>query len=59
VTYNATLNQGISNAGGGRVPEVNLVQMDWFSALNVIIANPAAYGFTDVLHQCFGTQNAT
>jgi hypothetical protein len=27
--------------------------MDWYSALNVILANPAAFGFTNVLNQCY------
>lgn len=56
VTYNSTLNAGVQQLAALN-PNVNLIQMDWFSALNVILANPAAYGFTDVTHQCLGNPN--
>ena len=50
-TYNAALNQGVQQLAALN-PRVNLVQMDWFSALNVILANPAAFGFTNVKDAC-------
>lgn len=51
VTYNSTLN-GDTQALAAAHPTVNLVQMDWFSALNVILANPAAFGFNNTTQGC-------
>ncbi len=51
-TYNATLDQATEQLAALN-PGVNYVQMDWFSALNVVIANPAAFGFTNVTAPCF------
>ncbi len=51
VTYNATLNAATQNLAALN-PKVNLIQMDWYSALNVILANPAAFGFTNVTAGC-------
>ena len=65
-TYNAALNQATQQLATDN-PGVNFVQMDWFSALNVVIANPAAFGFTNVTAACilgvrfaetFNVQNA-
>ncbi len=50
-TYNAALNQATQQLATDN-PGVNFVQMDWFSALNVVIANPAAFGFTNVTAAC-------
>lgn len=52
VTYNATLDQRTEQLAAAN-PGVNLVQMDWFSAFNVVVANPAAFGFTNVTSSCF------
>ena len=50
VTYNRTLDAGVRSlplpAG------TNIIQMDVFSAFNVILANPAAFGFTNVTQAC-------
>ena len=51
VVYNQTLNlatQQLAALNSG----VNLVQMDWYSAFNVIRANPGAFGFTNVTQGC-------
>ena len=52
--YNTTLDQATQQLAALH-PNVNLVQMDWFSALNVVIANPAAFGFTNVTDACILT----
>ncbi len=36
-------------------PNTNIVQMDLAAALNVIRANPAAYGFSNVTNSCLAT----
>ena len=51
-TYNAALDHATEQLAALN-PGVNLVQMDWFSALNVVVANPAAFGFTNVTTPCF------
>ncbi len=51
VTYNATLNTATQQLAAAN-PSVNLVQMDWYGALNVILANPAAFGFTNTTQGC-------
>jgi outer membrane lipase/esterase len=52
VTYNATLNAATQQLAALN-PKVNLVQMDWFAVSNVISANPAAFGFTNITQPCF------
>ena len=56
IVYNQTLNQATQQLAALN-PNVNLVQMDWYSAFNVIRANPGAFGFTDVTHACFENPN--
>ncbi len=56
VIYNTELNQKTEELAAAH-PDVNLVQMDWFAALNVVIANPAAFGFTNVTDACILTQS--
>ena len=51
-SYNTTLNQDVQALASSKYPGVNFVQMDWYSALNVIIANPAAFGFTNLHTAC-------
>jgi outer membrane lipase/esterase len=51
VVYNQTLNQATQQLAALN-PAVNLVQMDWYSAFNVIRANPIAFGFTNVTQAC-------
>ena len=51
VVYNQTLNQATQQLAALN-PGVNLVQMDWYSAFNVIRANPIAFGFTNVTQGC-------
>jgi outer membrane lipase/esterase len=50
VTYNQTLDLGVRSlplpAG------TNIIQMDVFSAFRVILADPAAFGFTNVTQAC-------
>ncbi len=50
-TYNATLNTATQQLAAAN-SSVNLVQMDWYGALNVILANPAAFGFTNTTQAC-------
>jgi len=50
--YNATLNQ-LTRGLAVSMPGTNFVQMDWYSAVNVVLANPGAFGFTDVKDPCF------
>jgi len=51
--YNAALNQGTQAlAANPLYARTNFVQMDWYSALNVILANPSAFGFTNVTDAC-------
>src|SRR5262249_7771435 len=52
--YNATLDQATKQLAAAH-PDVNLVQMDWLAALNVVIANPKAFGFTNVTDACILT----
>ena len=40
--FNSTLNGGIGNA------KLNVIQVNTFALLNEIVANPAAYGFTNI-----------
>ncbi len=51
VTYNSALNAATEQLAALN-PKVNLVQMDWYSALNVILANPSAFGFTNTTQGC-------
>ena len=51
VTYNSTLNTATQTLAAAN-PSVNLVQMDWYGALNVILANPGAFGFTNTTQAC-------
>ena len=54
VVYNQTLNQAAQQLAALN-PGVNLVQMDWYSAFNVIRANPGAFGFTNVTQACINS----
>jgi len=49
VTYNQALDAGARSLTG---QGTDIIQMDVFSAFRVILANPAAFGFTDVTHAC-------
>jgi outer membrane lipase/esterase len=49
--YNATLNQGVRDLAAAN-RRVNLIQMDAFSAIDLIIKNPGAFGFTNVTDAC-------
>ncbi len=51
VVYNQTLNQATQLLAVLN-PNANLIQMDWYSAFNVIRANPGAFGFTNVTQGC-------
>ena len=51
VVYNQTLNLATQQLAFLN-PGVNLVQMDWYSAFNVVLANPGAFGFTNVTQGC-------
>jgi outer membrane lipase/esterase len=55
LTYNSTLNQGVQQLAVTN-PGVNFIQMDWYSALNVALKNPGAFGLTNTMDACF---NAT
>lgn len=52
VTYNAQLNAS-TQALAAANPKTNFIQMDWYSALNVILSKPSAFGLTDVTDPCF------
>jgi outer membrane lipase/esterase len=54
LTYNTTLNSATQQLAASN-PKVNLVQMDWFGVSNVINANPAAFGFTNITNACVST----
>ncbi len=47
--YNQTLAAGLRQLTG---PDVNIIELDVASAINVIIDNPAAFGFTNVTDAC-------
>jgi outer membrane lipase/esterase len=51
-TFNARLDQDIEQVAAAN-PQTNVVQMDLQAALDVVIANPAAFGFTDVTNSCY------
>jgi outer membrane lipase/esterase len=57
-TYNSTLDAR-TEALAAANPDVNLVQMDWFAALKVAVADPAAFGFTNVTQACLGNPACT
>ncbi len=52
VTYNTALNADVQ-ALAALNPKVNLIQMDWSAALNVLLAHPSAYGFSNITDPCF------
>jgi outer membrane lipase/esterase len=54
LTYNATLNAATVQLAALN-PNVNLIQMNWFAFSNVINANPAAFGFTNITDACVST----
>lgn len=49
--YNDALAKAIRDLAGGSAA-VNIVQMDWSSALDMILQRPAAFGFTDISTPC-------
>jgi len=49
-TFNAALHAGLTQVAGSA--SSNIIEVDVFSAMNTIEANPQAYGFTDVTHAC-------
>jgi outer membrane lipase/esterase len=51
VIYNTVLNGGVQQLAR-QFGATNFVQMDWFAALNVIRANPEAFGFTNTTNAC-------
>ncbi|HWU50700.1 MAG TPA: SGNH/GDSL hydrolase family protein [Asticcacaulis sp.] len=50
-TFNAALHAGLLQVAGSATGS-NIVEVDIFSALQTIEANPTAYGFSDVTHAC-------
>ncbi|MDI7775060.1 SGNH/GDSL hydrolase family protein [Asticcacaulis sp. EMRT-3] len=50
-TFNAALHVGLGQVAA-QATGSNIIEVDVFSALNAIAANPQAYGFTDVSHAC-------
>lgn len=50
-TFNAALHAGLMQVAASASTS-NIVEVDVFGALNVVEANPQAYGFTDVTHAC-------
>lgn len=50
-TYNATLDQETRKLAAAN-PNANLVQMDWAALLRVAVANPSAFGLTNVRDKC-------
>jgi len=53
LTFNGQLNAGLATLGKGIVP------IDTFSLLNEVIANPAAYGFTNVTTPACGAGSSS
>jgi len=53
LAFNGTLDQGIEGVVATR--DVNIIQMDVFSAFNIVLANPAAFGFINVTDACIST----
>lgn len=54
MTFNQTLAAQLQTLAIAN-PNTNIVQMDLATALNVIRANAAAYGFSNVTNSCLGT----
>ena len=50
-TFNARLDQGVEQVAAAN-PQANIVQMDLRTAAEIIAANPAAFGFTNVTDSC-------
>ena len=51
LSYNSALLDNL--AGVSATPGVNLNILDTFSAINAIVADPGAYGLTEVTQQCY------
>ena len=51
LAFNQTLDQGVRAAAAAN-PGVNIVQMDVFASNQVLLANPRAFGFTNVTDRC-------
>lgn len=51
-TFNARLDQGVEQLAAAN-PQANIVQMDLRTAAEIIAANPAAFGFTNVTDRCY------
>lgn len=49
--FNTALDAGIKAQAGAHT-DSNIIQVDIYSAFNAIIANPQAFGFTNVTQQC-------
>jgi phospholipase/lecithinase/hemolysin len=49
--YNAGLAAAVATLSGG-LPGINIVSVDLFGALNNMVANPGAYGLTNVTDMC-------
>jgi outer membrane lipase/esterase len=58
VSYNTALNAATIQLAALN-PKVNLVQMDWYAFSNVITANAAALGFTNITQPCFNSVTMT
>ncbi|NJM34690.1 MAG: autotransporter domain-containing protein [Rhodomicrobium sp.] len=56
--FNQVLDVGTEAAAAAN-PDVNIVQMDVFSAFLIIASNPQAFGFTDVTTPCLNTATLT
>lgn len=53
LAYNGTLNAGLGSLGKGIIP------VDTYSLLNEVIANPRAYGFTNVTNEACGVGSSS
>jgi phospholipase/lecithinase/hemolysin len=56
VAFNTLLGQTLAQIEGS-LPGVNIVEFDTFGFVDAAIANPAAYGFTNVTDPCFDGVN--
>ena len=54
LTYNAAAAQGVQAAAAAN-PGINFIQIDTTSLIAGVIANPAAFGFTNVTASCVNT----
>ena len=58
LTYNAAQSQALQ-AAAAAAPGVNIIQVDAASVFSAVIANPSAFGFSNVTQPCFNAAAKT